>query len=255
MATAATPDDPIKSRATPQTERRFWFWLVITMMLIVLAGFSHGFYLRPWVDFPYPKPVLSPFVFLHGVVFSGWMVLLLAQVSLVGAGRRDVHRTLGVFGFALAVAMIPLMYLVAVGQVARGNNPPIATPLDWTVVPLSGLPAMVVILALGWRTARRSDFQAHKRLMIGFTMMMLEPATGRLPLGPPGLVTNALLGVLALLPFLALFWWDRRQMGRLHWASVTGAGLALAAWLFRSWFLFHPGEWAPVARMMPGVAG
>lgn len=255
MATVGNVRDPNRARATPQAERRFWLWLVIAMILIVLAGFSHGFYLRSWVNFPYPKPVLSPFVVLHGLVFSGWMLVLLTQVSLVGAGRRDLHRVLGVFGFALAATMIPLIYLVAVWQVARASNPPIATPLDWTVVPLSGLPAMVTILALGWRTARANDFQAHKRLMIGFTMLLLEPATGRLPLGPPGLVMNTLLGVLALLPFLALFWWDRRQAGRLHWASLTCAGLALAAWLFRNWFLFHPGQWAPVARMLPGVAG
>lgn len=255
MATLA--GDPVPSAPSPvrprgAAERRFYTGMVLFSMAVVVAGFSHSFYLRPYVDFPYPKPALSPFVLLHGFAYSAWMVVMLVQAGLVAAGRRDLHRKLGMGGFALGTALLPLTYLVAVWQVARASAPPIATPLDWTVVPLSQIPVMAVALVMGWRT-RRIDLQAHKRWMIGFMLMLLEPAVGRLPLGPPSVETNALGSVLAWLPFLALFAWDWRSRGKLHRASVAAAGLALAAALWRNWFLFHPGEWAGIAVFLPGV--
>ena len=33
--------------------------------------------------------------------------------------------------------MIPVMYLTAVWQVARANQPPFTDPLTWTIVPLA----------------------------------------------------------------------------------------------------------------------
>ena len=255
MATLATdpiPENPVPARIGPRAERRFYMSMVIVLMLVVLAGFSHGFYLRPWVHFPAPKPDLSPFVMLHGLVYTSWMLLLLVQVSLVSAGRRDLHRMIGMGGFALAALLVPIAYLVGVWQVARHSGPPIASPLDWSVVPLSQVPVMVIVLWLGWKTRRR-DLQAHKRLMLGYTLLLLEPAVGRLPLGPPTVEANAVAGVLALLPFLVLFAWDWYSRGRLHWASIVAASLASGAAVFRNWFLFHPGEWERIAPYFPGV--
>ena len=37
----------------------------------------------------------------------------------------------------LAMLMIPVMYLTAVWQVARANQPPFTDPLTWTIVPLA----------------------------------------------------------------------------------------------------------------------
>lgn len=257
LATESSPGNPLPGQPAPprmgaQAERRFYIGMALFSIAVVVAGFSHSFFLRAWVHFPYPKPVLSPFIILHGLVFFAWMLIFLAQTWLVAVDRRDLHRRLGMAGFAVGLAILPLAYLVAVGQAARGSNPPIATPLDWTVVPISGIPAMAGALWLGLRMRKR-DLQAHKRFMLAFTLMMLEPATGRLPLGPPSLEMNAVAGVIALLPFFALFVWDWRSLGRLHWASLTGAGLAAGAALFRQWFLFHPGLWTPVAVHLPGV--
>src|SRR5687768_12446334 len=37
---------------------------------------------------------------LHGAVFTGWLVLLVAQVALAARGRIAMHRRLGSFGIA-----------------------------------------------------------------------------------------------------------------------------------------------------------
>lgn len=51
---------------------------------------------------------------LHGAVFTVWMLAVIAQTQLVAAGRRDIRMKLAAATVMLAIAMIPLMYLVTV---------------------------------------------------------------------------------------------------------------------------------------------
>ena len=133
-------------------------------------------------------------------------------------GRRDLHRKLGVAGMALGAAMIPVMYLTAVWQVARASQPPFTDPLTWTVVPLVGIPVFALLLGRGWRESSR-DLQAHKRLMLGLLIILTQPAIARLPLAPPSLLGFSLQSAIAWFVFVPLFIWDRRTLGRLHWAT------------------------------------
>src|ERR687895_445409 len=76
--------------------------------------------------------------YVHGVVFAAWFLLLLTQPLLVGAGRVDLHRRLGLLGGALAVAMLligTVGALIAAGRPTGFTNVP-APPLQFLVVPL-----------------------------------------------------------------------------------------------------------------------
>ena len=94
----------------------FQFWMILAMCFFVFAGFGlHSFLPALQGDFP-PAP---PVVHLHGVVFIGWMLLLLLQSGLVGAGNVKLHRTLGTWGIAQGTATILMglmMQLVASGR-------------------------------------------------------------------------------------------------------------------------------------------
>ena len=154
-------------------ERRFYTRMAWVLVALVFIGFAPSFYLKPLgLSYPRPNPPLIPNLLLHGAVFTAWVATFLAQVSLVGAGRRDLHRALGAGGFALGLAMIPVMYVTAVWQVARASQPPYTDPLTWTVVPLLGIPVFAAMLWLGWRATRR-DLQAHKRLMLSLMILSL----------------------------------------------------------------------------------
>jgi hypothetical protein len=231
-------------------ERRFYSGMAILMVLIVFAGFAPSFYLRGLIPVPRPNPVLPPSVLLHGLLFTLWMLVFWAQTVLVAAGRRDLHMKLGLGGMALALAIVPLMYLVAVWQVPRASQPPITDPLNWTSVPLSVIPAYAALVWLGWR--RRRDAQWHKRLMLGAALLMMDPAIGRLPLAPPTLGGFVAQSLLALVPYAAMFWWDRRSLGRVHPATWLAFGLAAAALAVRT-LLLATGAWAPVAAHLPGI--
>ena len=238
-----------------ERERRFYARMAWFIVVVVLLGFGPSFYFK-WLglSYPRPNPELVPSVMLHGLVFTAWLATFVTQVSLVAAGRRDLHRQLGVLGMALGVALVPVMYLTAVWAVARGSHPPFTDALTWSAVPLVAIPVFALMLWLGWRESRR-DLQAHKRLTLGLMIMLTQPAIGRLPLAPPDLLGFALQGVLSWLIFVPLFLWDSHTLGRLHWASKVGAGLFALVLALQVFFLATPGLWSAFAARLPGVGG
>lgn len=244
MATIAGP-------ARLSAERRFYSWMALMMIGLVLIGFAPSFYLRGIVPaFPRPNPSLTPLVILHGAMFTTWMLIFWAQTALIATGQRETHKKLGIAGMVLAALLVPMMYAVAVGQVARANQPPFTTPLGWTATPLFIIPVYAVLVWLGW--SRRKDAQAHKRLMLCAALLFMEPAIGRMPLAPPVLPGFAFLLFLALLTYVPLILWDRRSLGRLHWATKLGVGLAALHSVLVILALATPG-WEKFAAHLPGV--
>lgn len=241
-----------KAIARADAERRFYSGMAIFMIALVLIGFAPSFYFRGLVDSPRPNPSLSPLVWLHGLMFSAWMLIFLTQVRLVAAGRRDLHMMLGRWSMIFAIALVPLMIATTIGQVARATQPPSFTPLGWTAVPAFVIPVFVALVWGGW--SNRRDAQAHKRLMLGAALLMMDPAIGRLPVFPPGMLGVHLSDFAGWSPFLALFVWDWRSMGRLHWATLYGAGLMALAIILRSFALTSP-IWENFAGSVVRLAG
>ena len=73
----------------------FYPWIAIALSLVVVAGFSRTYYLRFLSDLP-PMTML---VHLHGLVFTAWLALFVAQTRLIAAHRVDLHMKLGVAGW------------------------------------------------------------------------------------------------------------------------------------------------------------
>lgn len=238
--------------AHANSERRFYTGMAIFMIAMVLIGFAPSFYFRGLVQYPRPNPSISPLVLLHGVMFSAWMILFIVQVRFVAAGRRDLHMQLGRWGMTLAIALVPLMIATTIGQVARANQPPGFTPLGWTAIPAFVVPVFIALVWGGW--SHRRDAQAHKRLMLGAALMMMDPAIGRLPILPPTELGRYLSDLAGWSPFLALFVWDLRTIGRLHWATCYGAGLLALAMILRGFALTSP-LWESFAGSVVRLAG
>ena len=236
------------------SERKFYSRMALFLVLIVLLGFAPSFYLRGIVpSYPRPNPTLPPAVILHGAVFTLWMALLVAQTQLIGARKHAIHMQLGKLGMLLAVLMIPVMYLTAVWQVARQNQPPFTDPLSWTLVPLSVILPFAVLVWNGW--THRRDVQFHKRMMLSAAILVvMGPSIGRLPIGPPILPVFTLQLLLGLALFIPLFVWDRRTIGHAHPATKLGFAMgALTVAIPLAAFWLHL-PWAKVAAHLPGVA-
>lgn len=248
MATIASSTVDAQTR-----ERRFYCRMALFLVVIVFLGFAPSFYLRNVVpSYPRPNPTLSPAVIMHGLLFTLWMLAFVAQTQLVAAGRRDLHMKLGAATIALAVLLVPVMYLTAVWQVARANQPPFTDPLTWTAIPLAGIPAFAYLVWQAWK--RRRQAQWHKRLMLAASILVVfGPGFGRIPLSPPifwGFAAQLALGIVVL--FAPLVIWDRRTQGHVHpatWIGIATCALSAAIPLA----LIYTNNWAAVAQHLPGV--
>jgi hypothetical protein len=249
MATA------IASPATRKvSERKFYSRMALFLVLLVLIGFGPSFYLRNVVPaYPRPNPTLPLAVILHGAVFTLWMALIVAQTQLIAARRHETHMRLGKAAMFLALLMIPVMYLTAVWQVARANQPPFTDPLTWTIVPLAVIVPFAVMVWQGW--AHRRNAPWHKRSMLAAAILIvMGPAIARLPIAPPTLGGFTFLLLLGLTLFIPLFVWDHKTVGHVHPATKLGFAMAVTTIAIPLAIFWTGLDWASVARHLPGVA-
>ena len=164
------------------SERLFYTGFAVAIAAGVVLGFARTFFFRAW----YPEwarvhGAPETFFYIHGTVFAAWLLLLIAQTSLVGAGRVDLHRRLGVLGAGLAVAIV---LLGAVGALMAASRPtgfidvPVP-PLQFLVIPFAALALFVAFVSLAFVNRRRP--QSHKRLMLLAAIALAEAGVARWP--------------------------------------------------------------------------
>src|SRR6186997_2400976 len=113
-------------RATGAYDRAFYSGIAIALAVTAVGGFARTFY-GPLV-FGGPRATLSggpwsPVVLTHALFFTAWVVLFVAQTSLIATRRVAVHRRLGIVGAILAAGMVVAGFRTAVAATARGAAP------------------------------------------------------------------------------------------------------------------------------------
>ena len=230
---------PAQSRSR---DHRFFTAMAVAAALTVFIGFAPTYYLRGAAA---TRP-LSALVHLHGIVFTAWMLLFVAQTSLVAARRTDLHRRLGVAGGLLVVLLLGVGYVTAVEAARHGVTPPGGPPpLAFLAVPLGTLTAFAILVGAGLYHRPRPE--THKRLMLLATIALLTPALARFRFlgggGPPVAITGTCLFVVACLGY------DRAAHGRLHPAFLWG-GLFLMVSLPVRFAMTRTDAWLAVARWL-----
>ena len=236
------------------SERKFYSRMALFLVVVVLLGFGPSFYLRGIVPaYPRPNPTLPLAVILHGSVFTAWMALIVAQTQLIAGSHHKVHMMLGKASMIFAILLIPVMYVTAVWEVARANQPPMTDPLTWTIVPLSVIVPFAILVFLGWKNRARAQW--HKRLLLSAAiLLMMGPAIGRLPLAPPTRLGISILLLLGLSLFIPLFIWDKRRDGHVHPATWIGFSLSVITVSIPLLVFWAGVNWAAIAAKLPGVA-
>ena len=200
----------------------FWHRMAIGLAVFIVFGFLQ-FALRGFVD-----PVAAPFwVHVHGVAMLAWLALLIAQPALVTRDNLARHRQLGRIGGLLAIFITGLGIFTGVASLVLNRFPPFFTPPYFLALTVTE--SLVFGAMVAWAIRRRRATDWHRRLMIGATIVILEPALGRLlpmPLmigwsdSPVGLVQLGVVGIVAL--------YDRRTLGRVHPATQAVAAVVIA---------------------------
>jgi hypothetical protein len=195
-------------------ERLFFTGLAVVLLLTVLLGFARTFYLRQ----SFGSPELTSPLFAHGVAFTTWMVLLVAQTSLIAANKVAWHRRLGVAGAVLGVLMMVLGGYVALHPRAGAVMPP-GVPLGLLLaVPFGAIVVFPVLLGAALLLRRRADY--HKRLVMLATLELVTAAIARIP----GLSAGGPLVFFGAtdLFIVAIAIYDWKTRGRIHPATLWG---------------------------------
>lgn len=244
MATLVTSAD----RAS--AERRFFGGMALAILATVVLGFARSFFLRPlFPDRPSPSEAIF---YVHGAVFTAWILLFLAQTSLIAARRVGLHRKIGYLGAVLALAMVGLGVFAALTAARRATGfvgIPVP-PLSFLAVPLFDM--ILFSSFVGVAILRRRDPQSHKRWMLLGTINIITAAIARWPgyetLGPLAYFATTDLFVVALAV------WDFRTRGRLHRATMVGGLLMVVSQPLRL-VLSGTEGWLAFARWATGLLG
>jgi hypothetical protein len=176
MATIALPRSTADKLPGRQYDNYFFSVMALLILATVFVGFARTYFLAGIFRAPLP----SLLVHIHGAVFSTWILLLITQIALVSAGRIDLHRRLGLAGFALACLMVVLGVMTATGLMARGRSPvPVFDPKTFYAIPMGGMLIFATLIFFAYR--QRINPAAHKRLILIATISILDAPTGRPP--------------------------------------------------------------------------
>ena len=190
-------------------DRYFYFAMSLVAAAVVAGGFGQTVGVKLF------HPAIAPprILWVHGAVFSGWILFVILQSALVRSRNLRLHRQLGWAGALLAAVMIPLGLATAVIMV-RFEIFTLHLPHRYSFLAVPCYDMLVfsvsIALAIAWR--RRPEF--HRRLMFFGTCALLVAAFARVDrafLGGHGLQD---LGTDLLIALCVLR--DRLVDGRIH---------------------------------------
>jgi len=245
QATLRTPQDPpiTAGREAWNAGAAFYLVLVLIAATVIVLGFTPSFYLKSVLRLP--TPPLTLLTITHGVIFTAWLALFIAQAALIVARRPAPHRQLGMLGAVLFGVMISLGVSTAITAGKLGHAPPGgAPPLHFMALPLFAMTGATALVATALLKRRRSDW--HKRLMLASLFSMIGPGVHRL-LIPMGLADHAVTMVFVssyVLLGVAMAY-DFKTAKRIHPAYHLAATVfvlvnVLVVWAFESpqWLRF-----------------
>ncbi len=200
---------------------RFYSFVAGAVLLLVFAGFARTYYLKAL----FATEALPPLVHLHGLVMTGWFLLLFVQARLVATDRVAIHRRLGIAAAGWALLLLLVGFATAIHAARRGFTPG-PPPLVFLVVPLMDLVVFGSLTGAALLYRRRSDI--HRRLMLMGSVAILAPAIARLPLAPihdgglPVIFGLTLLGATACVAYDT--WRNRRLHPAFGWSLLAVIG-------------------------------
>ena len=162
------PGPVTRSLSGTRFDHLFFPGIAWLMLVAVFVGFAPSYYLAGVLRAPLPSLAIH----VHAVVFSCWVLLLIAQTSLTAAGRVDIHGRLGIAGFILASSLLIVGVWAATDQLARVSR--VRDPLGFYIFPLANITAFAVLIVFA--CCARFDSAAHKRLIVvASTALMSAP--------------------------------------------------------------------------------
>jgi hypothetical protein len=243
-----------------------WIYVLMASLFLVtvLGGFVPTSIARLELVNSGERPPLSGFLHFHAIMMGTWIMLLLAQSTLMAVGIRSLHMKLGLVSVALIPAVLIGMIGVAGARVTRlAVDPPAAIAERLAELgPISAsfqaliqirLAFPFAILAIWALLLRREDPETHKRLMFIATVLPLSAAIDRV-FGLDGAFPHDPLrwDVTQLLWLSPLVIYDLARHGRLQKAYVVGIVITLPFIAFTH-IVYETDWWLGIAPRIFGI--
>ncbi|HVY87406.1 MAG TPA: hypothetical protein VG942_00955 [Hyphomonadaceae bacterium] len=244
---AGTKVDSVAPPSEGQLARAIDRWIYVFMaawfIVIALAGFLPDSATKIGLVDAGKRAPFPIILHLHAVLMGSFLLLLLAQTTLVATGRRAFHRQLGLAGAVLAPAvlvvgfiLVPTMYhlisdnVASAPPAAQGGMRQTLRALDNTLLLQVRGGVLFAIFVGAALAVRKSNSGLHKRLMFIGVASVLGAAFNRMPWLPntmPGSPLSVdLYIVLAVMP---MFVWDVIRTRKIHAAYLIWAAIGLPA--------------------------
>jgi hypothetical protein len=247
-------------------DRWVFVFMAVWFIAIVLTGFIPDSLMKIGQVQAGQRPPFPPMLHAHAVLMGSFLLLLLAQATLMATGRRAHHRTLGLAGMVLAPAMVVVGVLLIpivrrdFWEVMQAAPPSLQAGLQQTSLVLDNIMLLQIQVGVLFSVfitlallARTMDPGLHKRLMFLTVALPLPAAFDRitwLPTTLPASPVSPLLYV--LLAVLPLFVWDLVRTRTVHKAYLIWlAGFVPASILVYA--LWDTSWWHAIAPRMVGL--
>ncbi len=194
--------------------------MAFAFLAIAIIGFSTTYFM-PLSRGTFNAPAV---IHVHGVMLFGWLLLFIAQSSLIHNRSFVTHRQLGYFGAALCAGIVISGVLVGLHATRRD----LAAGIGEDFVLGQFVNILIEMLLFGALVAAaivmRRDGESHKRLLLLATISALAPAWLRfrhlLPAVPHPFVTFSLLADSLLLVAIARDYFATHRIHRVYlWAG------------------------------------
>jgi len=165
-----------KSSLVQVLEKYFYLFMSVFIAAVVFCGFSrtvnknliHPDVQRPWI------------LWVHGIVFSGWLLFFIVQSALVRARSVRWHRNVGWFAAVLGASMVYLGILTTLSMARFYLHQFHRTEANFLIVPLWDITCFGTCFALA--IAWRKKPEQHRRMMLLATCALTAAGWGRFPL-------------------------------------------------------------------------
>jgi hypothetical protein len=158
----------------------FQHYFYLVMSLLIAAIVVYGFSQTANEKFIHPAIARPVVLYIHAVVFSGWVLFFIFQSALVRKGMVQWHRRIGWIGVALGIAtlVVGVDTAVTMGRFNIFHFHP-RYPEGGLLISLFDISAFTIpfSLAIFWR--KNPEF--HRRLQLIATCALTAAAFGRFP--------------------------------------------------------------------------
>lgn len=242
MATAAQP------QRTPVGGTRLFTALIFVMAGVIIAGFSLNLAMGR-------SSFTAPLAYhVHGMIFMGWLALVVAQAVTIATGQIALHRQLGRLAYIWVPAMIAAGAMIILVSVRGTGGPFFFAQNEFLISNLAGLLVFGGLALWALRARRYSGW--HRRLMLVAMSALTGPGLGRLlpmPLlipyaWPVAVGASFIFGIIAMVA-------DWRANGRVHPAYWWGMGINVGGFLASMALAYSPLGYAITQAVIAGTPG